>query len=744
MPEYSVSLILTGGSISENSPSVYFNLTASDLNRIKLITNLCFDTNSCYIHLSNYTLSDMNSNPLTPVSLQLYLLTPDTTRPRVISFSLNLNSSILSLLFSETVDASSFIISGIIIGDISGLFEHRLSTSYTNGKNSPYQEIHLSNYDINYIKEDIHFATSLNNTFLSVEGYLVADMSGNLVETALNSSRLECSSFVPDFIPPLLVSSHLDMDTGTILFIFSEPVVASNFRPNEFVFRNNISFNSFYRLSGGKTNELNKTEVDFYMTDFDLNNIKSDLNLASNISNSLYSYSSQLITDMNFNGVYAVSNNYLNRFSNYTPDMTSPRLVSFSINLMQENLALTFNEPILPTTLNSSELTLLNPLYNTTSPYKLIASLFLSQTVSVTQLIQLGSSDINELKRLEIFSLHSISSGVLVFFTQFFVNDTNHNRITSGPIPPIPIICLNEFTEECLNVPLFFYISFNITLDPFPPSLVRWDLDLTSEEIHLYFSETVLTESFDISKIRLQDSFDITNSSTLIHFSFTSNTTITSLNNDPLIILAIGIEDLNNLKAIPTLGTCLRDDSYLSLTEGAITDLFNHTNTVISFNSAINVTVCYRDIISPSLKMFNFYLFDGKPPLILQLLFSETINSSSIDFTQITFGTQLDFSSDFNSVYSLTGGFIGSFYSNNLNISISNVDLSAIRNLNSLLLGIDVNRTFLAITPTTVKDMQNNFILPILNTSSLMVSLDIQWIPVIGIFLLMVLLLQVY
>ena len=725
MLEFSSFLILTGGFISENSERVSYNLTTSDLNKIKYISNLCVDTNSCYINLSNYTLNDMNFNQLTPTSLQLYIFIPDTTQPRVISFSLNLNSSILSLSFSETVNASSFIISAIIISDFSGIFHHRLSTSYASGKSSPNQVIQLSNYDINSIKENINFATSRINTFLSVEGYLVADMSGNLVETSLDSSRLECSIFIPDLISPMLVSSHLDMDTGAIHFIFSEPVIASNFRPNEFVIRNNISLSTFYRLSGGYTDVFNRTEVHFYMTDFDLNNIKSDLNLASNISSSYYSYSSQLITDMNFNGVYTVSIHYLNKFSNYSPDITSPRLVSFSINMIQETLELTFNEPVLPKTLNPSRLMLLDPLFITKLPYSLISSFLVNTTVSIIQLVQFGLTDINELKSLEILSPNSISFGVLLFFTQLFVNDTNNNPITSGPIPPIPIICLNEFTEECLNVSLFFTLSFDITLDPYPPTLVRWDLNLTSEEIHLFFSETVIAQSIDISKIRLQDSFNITDSSAPTQFSFTSNTTLTSLNTGPVIILSIGIGDLNDLKAIPTLATCLKDDAYLSLDQGAITDSFNHTNTVITADSALNVTICFRDNISPSLRQFNFYFSDDKPPLILQLIFSETMNSSSLDSTQITFGKQLDFSSDFSSVYSLTeNGFSDSLYSNILNISISNSDLTAIRNLNSFLIGIDINKTFLALTATTVKDMQNNFLLPILNTSSLMVSID--------------------
>ena len=717
--DFSSALTLTGGMISKNSELVSFNLSAPDLNRIKLISNLCVDVNSCYIQLNDNTISDMNSNQLTPISLQLFSFTPDTTKPRLISFSLNLNFSILSLSFSETVNVSSFIISGIVIGDSSQLFQHRLSSSYPLGNNSPFQEIQLSSYDVNSIKENDNFATSRLNTFLSVEGYLIADMSGNLVEPALSTSRLVCLTFIPDFVPPTLISSHLNMDAGTLQLTFSEPVVASSFRPNEFVIRNNITF---YRLTGGYTDDINKTDVNFYLNDFDVNNIKSDLNLASNFNNSYYSYSSQLLTDMNLNGVHTVSNNYLNRFSNFTQDLTPPRLVSFSINLMLETIALTFDEPILPITLNPSQITLLDP--DSKISYSLTSSFLLNETISVMQLIQVTSTDINELKSLEIVSPLSLSSGVLIYLTEFFANDTNDNRITSGPIPPIPIICLNQFVEECLNVSSFFTLSLNITTDPFPPSLIRWNLNLTSGEIRLFFSETVVAESIDISKILFQDSSDILDSRISIPFSLTSNTT-SSFNNDPEIVLLIGIEDLNDLKAIPTLCTCLIDNCYLSIGYGATTDLFNHTNTVITLLSALNVSTCFPDLISPTLNQFSFYFIGSQSPLILQLLFSETVNSSSFDSTQITFGTQLNFSNDFSSVYSLTAsGFTNSLYSDILNFSISDGDLSAIRDLNLFLLGIDTNKTFMALTMTTVKDMQNNFILPIFNSSSLMVRID--------------------
>lgn len=680
-----------------------------------MIPNLCSTVDSCYAHLSNVT--DMNSNVLSPTTLRPNIINSDTSNPKLTSCSLDMNLSIITLFFSETVNGSSFSYDGILLSGVDGIYEHRLSFGISNQFYSPFHEVKLSDYDVNLIKENSNIGTSVSNTFLRIESFLVADMSGNYVDLFPNSSHLQCSNFIPDFIPPEIVYSHLDMNTGTINFIFSEPVNVDSFRPLEFTLQNNDAVISFYRLTGGQTTQRNWTHVDFDFDLFDLNIIKSDLSLASNFNNSYFNHSSKLVSDTNFNRIYTSS--FPIRFSNYTPDTTSPRLVSFSTDLVHDYLTLTFNEPILPLSLNPQTLLFLHPYYLNIS-YSLEFSTLMNEKISTEHIIYFQESDRNELKTLEIISPSSPSIGVLLYHTQNFANDTNNNRITSGPVPPTPILCLDIFSENCSR---FILYSFNITLDTILPFLVRWNLNLTSEEISLFFSDSILVESFDISKIFLQNTVNFSSSSLSLQLEFNIDTVVSTSINGPNIILRIGINDLNLLKSFPNIGTCLSNDTYLSIAQGAVTDLFNNINAAIPPHSAVEVTKCYPDTIQPFLTSFDLYFNYGKPPLFLRLTFSETINSSSFEPGQLTFGSQANFFSDSNNVITLTGGATEILNSNILNVSILESDLLAIRNLNAVFLGIDRNRTFLALTNSTVEDMQGNSNIPISNSSALMVSI---------------------
>ena len=679
-----------------------------------MIPNLCSTFDSCYVQLSNVT--DMNSNVLSPTTLRTTFIYSDTSNPKLTSFTLDMNLSIITLFFSETVNGSSFSYDGLILSDVDGLYGHQLSSGVSNQLYSPFHQVRLSDYDVNLIKESSNFGTSESNTFLRIKILLVADMSGNYVDLFSNSSRLQCSNFIPDSIPPKIVYSHLDMNAGTISFIFSEPVFVNFFRPLEFIIQNNNSFTSFHRLTGGRTTDRNWTHVDLYLYLSDLNIIKSDLNLASNLNNSYFNYSSELVSDTNFNRIPTSS--YSIRFSNFTPDTTSPRLVSFSTNLVYDFLTLTFNEPVLPLSLNPQALTFFNPFYHNIS-YSLKFSKFINEKVSTEHTIYFQESDRNQLKTLEIISLLSPSVGVLLYHTQNFTNDTNNNKITSGPVLPIPILCLDIYSENCSQ---FILYSFNITLDTVLPLLVRWELNLTSELIILFFSDSILVESLNISKIFLQNTVSISNPSSL-QFIFNIDTIVSTTINGPNIVLRIGINDLNLLKSFTNIGTCLSNDTYLSIAQGTVTDLFNNKNAATPLHSALMVAKCYPDTIQPYLTSFDLYFNNGQPPLFLRLTFSETINSSSFEPGQLTFGTQPNFSSDHNNVIKLTGGIFEILYSNILNVSILETDLFAIRNLNSMLLGIDRNRTFLALTNYTVKDMQDNSNVPIYNSSALKVCI---------------------
>ena len=104
---------------STNGPRLRLFLTTDDLNKIKQNTSLYTAMANTYLNLDEGFVLDLNNNPLEPAINVIALnFTEDMGSPMLTSFDFDLNEGLLSLLFSETVNASSFNPSGITIQSV--------------------------------------------------------------------------------------------------------------------------------------------------------------------------------------------------------------------------------------------------------------------------------------------------------------------------------------------------------------------------------------------------------------------------------------------------------------------------------------------------------------------------------------------------------------------------------------------------------------------------------------------------
>jgi hypothetical protein len=113
---------ITGGSVTTTARNqLTLPLTADDLNLIKKHRDLAIDLNSTYISLAEETIYDYNGNPVTVIARNAAQLastfTLDTVDPELEAYSLNMDTGIVTLVYSETVDAATvtptdFIIQG--------------------------------------------------------------------------------------------------------------------------------------------------------------------------------------------------------------------------------------------------------------------------------------------------------------------------------------------------------------------------------------------------------------------------------------------------------------------------------------------------------------------------------------------------------------------------------------------------------------------------------------------------------
>jgi hypothetical protein len=94
-------------------------LAKVDLDNIKLDAGLAISAATTYIVVTADVATDMNENAVVPVpatdAVMVQTFTPDTTNPYLVWFDLDMNTGHVDMLFSETLNLSSFELDGSFI-----------------------------------------------------------------------------------------------------------------------------------------------------------------------------------------------------------------------------------------------------------------------------------------------------------------------------------------------------------------------------------------------------------------------------------------------------------------------------------------------------------------------------------------------------------------------------------------------------------------------------------------------------
>ena len=191
-------------------------LSPQDLNSIKT-AGIGLSNQSTFISLSELTAADMSGNANqgteTASELQVSALTVDTTRPSIASFDIDLNSGLLTLIFTETVRASSFNPSLVTLQ--SDAFGTDSSFSLTEGvllgTDGPILRLQLSTGDFNLLKIS-PVARDILSTYLSFPDSLVQDSAGNSIVSVLSSLALFVQTYTFDLTNPQVSSIALRVE----------------------------------------------------------------------------------------------------------------------------------------------------------------------------------------------------------------------------------------------------------------------------------------------------------------------------------------------------------------------------------------------------------------------------------------------------------------------------------------------------------------------------------------------------
>ena len=183
------SLTTSSMPLSGPAPIVAIQLGEHDLNEIKRLPDVGVTLNDSILSVGNSAIVDMNGNLMAPIhSFPPALFITDFTRPRLLSFSFDIGSGVLTLTFSETVIGSSFTPSAIMfvngqVSNVSGELQPTASYTLTGGTPSTFYstviEVQLTEQDLSAINATDNLATSVDNTYIIATPTTIFDANGN-------------------------------------------------------------------------------------------------------------------------------------------------------------------------------------------------------------------------------------------------------------------------------------------------------------------------------------------------------------------------------------------------------------------------------------------------------------------------------------------------------------------------------------------------------------------------------------
>ena len=615
-------------------------------------------------------------------SPQVRIFVPDTIPPSLDHFDLDLNSNVLTLVFTKTVNASTLLIGGITLQSYGSVNNMTVSYTLTNGiftnVNNPIIQIQLSTFDSNLLRLLPTLTKSANTTYISAISGAVYDMV-NLPLIGVNSSSAQkVGNFTSDTSRPSLLQFFLDLSQETLTFYFSETVQISSFDATQVA----LSYgNNSYTLTGGAiVNQTNTPNLTLTLTTADLNAIKSSYPLATSQNTTYISITALGVTDVFINPLIPVTTL---RASGYMADTVQPRLLGFGLDMNLGTLTLTFSETVNSSSLSTSGLTL-QPSANTTfGLFPLTGTSFTASLNGPILQVDVSSLDLNALKQLTYLALSNKT--VFLSVAMGTVLDMGGNALVGIP------------TSSALLVSAYVY-------DTTMPRLVAFVLDRDMGTLVLTFSETVNATSIKVAGLSLQSSPSSNMDSVNLTGGAISNVS------SPIITVTMLSTDLNVIKSHTGLGTTV-NDTYITATSQVVNDMFTNPLVPIHTTSALAATLVIADKTPPVLKAYDLDMNTGT----ITFSFSESVNASTFDPSQVTLQSG-PVTTAYTTNYTLTG------FSNNQSLvsmvsetiivfQISTTDLNNIKMM--VTMATSQNNTYLSLTSGFVQDQSKNAIVSI-------------------------------
>ena len=222
-----------------------------------------------------------------------------TIRPVLQSFTLDLNSGILQLTFSEDVNASTLNLSRIELHNFAQMNTFMLQSSVPNTGITNIVKINISGADFNSLTAR-GICTLRTECYLDLQESAIFDTIGL---ASIASSNITMIEFIPDTSPPSLSEfTSFDLLSGLLNLTFSESVDVSTLNTSGLILQSSFEDDAeMYRLSNLSSSSPTGPFVSIELPESDISAIKVLPGLCTNRSNCYITADVGVIADVSGN-----------------------------------------------------------------------------------------------------------------------------------------------------------------------------------------------------------------------------------------------------------------------------------------------------------------------------------------------------------------------------------------------------------------------------------------------------------
>ena len=467
----------TAEPITANSDIIEVFLPLVVRDQILATNNFADSRTNTYLTWPTGAAQDRDGNSIEGSTLQAFSVAVDTTPPSITRVALNLVTRLFEVTFDESVISSTISLGGLAFQNSAenATVNYTLAANYsiTGGDVSVFR-LFLEDADLNAIKA-LDLCESSADCYLSYAAESFRD--SRTIGTA--GSVIQIVDFTQDSMRPEFVAfTSINLTAEELIVEFSEPINASSFIPTAFSLRTLFSEESLsnFTLTGGAAVSQGNMLV-ISLLEEDAIAIVKDPNLCTWRGNCYISIAEGAVKDPADLPLLPVVGMVTAIVQDFIEDTIPPSLVSFTLDVNAGLLSLTFSEPVDPTSLNPTGITLQDAA-NASESYTLNATASTRSPRGLEIDITLSATDLNLLK-------------VTTFVSRSRMAYISLNPTTIADLALIP----NYVTE----IPMVSALRGTLISDTVRPQLTSFVLDLDSDSLVLSFNEPINVPEVDFT-----------------------------------------------------------------------------------------------------------------------------------------------------------------------------------------------------------------------------------------------------